>query len=192
MRNFLLSLNKSLERVYECLVSIIDNTVRRKTIRVNPVLDCDIRCCYTREIIRRSSSEEYLLKISRGDWRRIFGGYRSGAPAIYLPSDGKIYLQEDEWCLCNFVHETLHSRSNLSKRDGPYRNLKFVYEGITELLTGWFLQSEFQECFSSWSTIETCFLKPYLRRAKIWNYFSWKIGIERIIDLYFDCGLKDP
>jgi len=192
MRNFLLSQHKNLEGVYDFLVSTIDNSVRRKTIGVNPVLKHDIRCCYTGEVIRKSPSEEGVLKLSRGDWRRVFGRDRLDYIAIYLPLDGKIYLQEDMWCLCNFVHETLHSRSILSKKNGPYPNLYFVYEGITELLTGWILQSEFKECFSSWTTIEICFLKIYLRWVKIWNYFSWKIGIKKIIDIYFDYSLTDP
>jgi hypothetical protein len=192
MRDFLLSQHKNLEGVYEYLVSTIDNTVGRKTTRANPLLECDIRCCYTGEVLRKSPSEEGVLKISHGNWSRVFGRNRIDYLAIYLPFDGKIYLQEDMWCLCNFVHETLHSRSVLSKKNGPYPNLRFVYEGITELFTGWILQSEFKECFGSWSTIETCFLKPYLRWVKLWNYFSWKVGIKRIIDVYFDCSLTDP
>lgn len=194
VRKDLLSKHKNLEGIYEYLVDAIDRASSRETTRINPVLNKEVRCCYTGELIRDSPSEEDVLEIIRSNWIRVFGYDRSAtrAFATYLPSDGKIYLQKDEWCLCNFVHETLHSRSILSKRNGPYRNLRFVYEGITELLTGWLLQSKFKKCFSVWSKIETCFLKSYMRWVKLWNYFSWKVGIQGIINIYFDHNLADP
>jgi len=194
MREALLSQHKNHEGVYEHLVAVINSASSRKTTMVNQVLTSELRCCYTSELIKSSPSKERVLEIPRDNWIRVFGYDRSvvDAFAIYSPSDGKICLQRDKWCLCNFVHETLHSRSILSKKDGPYRNLKFVYEGITELLTGWLLQDAFKECFSVWSKIETCFLKSYQRWVKMWNYFSWRIGIQRIINIYFDCNLTDP
>jgi len=192
MRTNLISKNRNLEGIYEHLVATIDNALKRETVRINPVLDHDICCCYTQEILRKSPSTESVLEISQNDWVKTFGRSRMRDPAVYLPSDGKIYLQTYEWCLCNFTHETLHSRSILSKKNGPYVNLKFVCEGITELLTVWFLQIESKECFASWSNIETCFLKSYQTWVKMWNYFSSKIGIEGLIDLYFDCNCADP
>jgi hypothetical protein len=190
----LITQHGNLEGVYEYLVGVINKATVRKTTMVNQVLSTELRCFYSNEFIKISPPEEDVLEIPEGDWIKIFGYDRSvlDAFAVYLPSDGKIYLRKDEWCLCNFVHETLHSRSVLSRKDGPYRNLKFAYEGITELLTGWLLHVEFPNCFSVWSKLETCFLKSYERWVKMWNYFSWKIGIQGMVDIYFDCNLTDP
>jgi len=190
----LLFKHKNLEGVYEYLVTLLDRASSRQTTRANQVLKTELKSCYTDELIRRSPSEESVLEILGDDWIRIFG-YNSSATdafAVYLPLDGKIYLRKGEWCLCDFMHETLHSRSIFSKTDGPCYNLKFVYEGITELLNGWLLQLEFKKCFSVWSKIETCLLKPYLRWIKMWNYFSWKVGIQGMVNIYFDYKLKDP
>ena len=194
MRKTLLSTHKNLEGIYQYLVGVINKASERETTGVNLVLDSEIKCSFTGDLIKRSPSEEGFLEILGSDWVRVFAYDRSAidAFAIYLPSDGKIYLRKDEWCFSNFLHETLHSRSIFSKKDGPYRNLKFVYEGITELLTGWILKLEYNECFSEWSRIETCFLKTYERWIKMWNYFSWRIGIQGILDIYFDCNLTDP
>jgi len=194
MRETLLSTHKNLEKIYQYLVGAINEASEKETTRVNPVLDSQIKCCFTGDLIKTSPSEEGVLDFPQSDWVRIFAYDRSAtdAFAIYLPWDGKIYLRKDEWCLSNFLHETLHSRSIFSKKDGPHRNLKFVYEGITELLTGWILKSKYNECFSEWSSIETCFLKTYGRWIKMWNYFSWRIGIQRLLEIYLDCSLVDP
>lgn len=191
-RDHLFFVCKDIEGILDYLVGVIDKSAQRNTTRVNEILECEVRSCHTGELVLKTSSTERIIELTRSDWRNVFGQNRLGVVALYLPRDGKIYLHKDEWCLCNILHEILHSRSVFSKKNGPHINLKFVYEGITELLTGWILRSHFKECFESWSKTTTCFLKLYERWVKIWNYFSSKVGIEKIADIYFDTHHKEP
>jgi len=184
--------NKSFEEIFDSVVGMIDEASRRKTTQANPTLEHDLRCCQTSETLRKSYSDEHVTEIPHGDWTRIFGYSRYYYPSLYWPLDGRIYLQKNRWCFSNLLHETLHSRSAFSKKNGPCLNLYFLYEGLTELITGWILQLKLNECFGSWSAMKTCFLRSYAKWAKMWNYFSWKMGIEEVIGIYLNCSLTDP
>ena len=109
--------------------------------------------------------------------------------SFYRPKCGKIFLKHDNWRLCNFIHESLHSVSSLSKESFVATNLEFVTEGLTELLTGYVIKSVFRKCYGYWRSIRPCFLVTYLDFVKIWFYLGTKIRFRKIVSVYLDANL---
>lgn len=181
--------------IQSTLIGILHKLSPVKLARANVCNDLMIRNVYTGEIIRKSVATESILEIDPGFWSKIRRMDMRAILSYYDPSCGKIVLKGGcNWCLCNVIHEILHSRSPFSRHPCPPQNAGFVVEGITELLTGWTLMREFPSCYVDWHDVgQSCFLKPYMPYVKLWLYLCTnKIGISKIVDLYLDSTMRQP
>jgi hypothetical protein len=178
---------------------LLDKLEKLSGAKLTPANTCKERAItnvYTGEIIKKSPASESIFEIDPVLWPKIRRSAEMRViPSFYQPSDGKIILKGGcSWCLCNLIHEILHSRSPFSREPCPPLNTNFVVEGITELLTGWTLEHEFGACYANWHDLgQACFLGPYLKHVKLWLYLCRnKIGVSKIMNLYLDSNIRDP
>jgi hypothetical protein len=186
----------NIEGIQNTLLERLEKLSGARLAPANTCKELVIRNVYTREIVMKSPASESILEINPGLWTKIRRSAEMRIiPSFYQPSHGKIVLKGDcNWCLCNMVHEVLHSRSPFSRDPCPPMNTCFVVEGITELLTGWTLKHEFGSCYVKWHDLgQACFLGPYLKYVKLWLYVCTnKIGVSKIMNLYLDKEICDP
>jgi len=186
----------SLRGVEDFLIEVLEDACHSKTTRTNQCREFSTRNIYTGSEYSRSPSSETVVEIDAGIWTQVWNTpYRDLILSVYYPKCGKIFLRGDcNWCLCNLIHEILHSRSCLSKSPSARENLEFVTEGTTELLTGWILRGRFDDCYSTWQQLDSCcFLTNYERYVKAWFYLCTRvITISDLSSLYLDNSLRSP
>jgi len=195
-KNALYAKCRNIEGIQNTLLEKLQKLSGARLTPANTCKELVIRNVYSREIVKKSPASESILEIDPGLWHKIRRSAEMRViPSFYQPSDGKIILKGGcNWCLCNVIHEVLHSRSPFSREPCPPMNTYFVVEGITELLTGWTLKHEFGSCYVNWHDLgQACFLGPYLKYVKLWLYLCTnKIGVSEIMNLYLDNKIRDP
>lgn len=192
LKKSLYSKFQNLENMYDFVVKVIEKSLNQQTKMTNDTIRFPIRDKITDEIFHTSPSTERIIQISPDMWTRIMGYRGYFISSFYLPKCGKIFLKQDNWCLCNLIHESLHGVSSLSKESFAATNLEFVTEGLTELLTGYVIKSSFRKCYGYWRSIGPCFLVAYLDFVKIWFYLGKKIRFRKIVSVYLDADLRRP
>jgi hypothetical protein len=195
-KNALLKNHDGIAGIESTLTRILQKLSHMNLSPANVCRDSTIRNVYTKEIVRRSEATESILEIDPQYWLKIQRDYEMRRIlSYYHPESGKIVLKGGcNWCLCNVIHEILHSRSRFSRHPSPPWNAEFIVEGITELLTGWILMHEYPLCYKNWREIErSCFLKPYLPYVKLWLYLcTHRLAVPKIMGLYLDNTAPDP
>ncbi|MCL2134824.1 MAG: hypothetical protein FWH37_04620 [Candidatus Bathyarchaeota archaeon] len=75
------------------------------------------------------------------------------------------------------------------------KNLRFIFEGLTEFLVGLVLKNTLVECYKVWQVVnprKSCLSSLYLDYVNVWLFLSKKINFKEIIPIYFDVSLNDP
>lgn len=153
--------------------------------QVNPPTSVILEISTPTRIRYTSPPEELVFEIDAMDLFQHFGLPVPGLCGYYIPSEGKTYLVKDTWCLETLIHETLHSCSRpclepeLSKYDE-------LFDGLTELYTGYIIFKEFSECYTN------CFLPEgqlceigYPDYTKLWTTFCNFVSLKNTIQIYF-------
>lgn len=136
---------------------------------------------HTRDIL----PSEVIVEFEQVDLEKHVGPNLQGNRALYVPDDGKTYLIRNMWCIKTVIHETLHSCSRFSTDPAFLKYLNWV-EGLTELLTGYIVFREKQDCYTN------CF-RPmgqlceisYPKYVPPWVAFCNFISIRNLIPIYF-------
>ena len=173
-------------------VRFIEEAIDVKTSRAKPLCDCEVEDRITSTPMMKLKASQEIVEVSCTKFTRIIGYYEERIAGSYHPKTGRIFLIEGEWCFSNLIHETLHSRSSLSQRDPPPKNLLFVSEGLTELLVGLILKRNISPCYEKWQIVNSCFLSPYAKFVKPWLFLTYKVDLEPIISLYFNAREQNP
>lgn len=105
---------------------------------------------------------------------------------FYYPSEGKIYLHRDYWCIKTAIHETLHACSITSVLKELVK-YKLLYEGLTEFFAGYVLFKKYYDSY------ENCWRKEsgmhcemtYEQQASVWAALFHFIPMPYVINLYF-------
>lgn len=159
------------------IVNCVNTFAGAKIPRANPVEPWHHRCTtYTDELNKLGDVDFFVLV--RNYWTL----------ARYLRC-GHLVFRRGDFRLKYLVHETLHSRSALSVASAQWRNHdKWVYEGLTEFMTGCILYRYFHRCYDRWRRdISTC-PYSYQEETRTWLGIACNIGLDILKKSYF-CGL---
>ena len=109
--------------------------------------------------------------------------------------NGKIFLNEGNWCRKTLYHEALHGTSIFLTPNAYHigRRHLFLSEGITEFLMGYILFEDHSECHDAWKkgTFKECRLSSYKSKTKLWCTFCNFVKLEELGKLYFWDGVAD-
>jgi hypothetical protein len=141
--------------------------------------------------VKLEASDE-VVELSLGEFCKIVGYNEEGVAGSYDPENGRIFLIKGQWCFSNLIHEILHSRSVFSRKEAPPSNIRFISEGLTELLVGIVLKKMAPKCYEKWKTVASCFLCAYEKFVKPWYYIASKADLTPIISMYFDVTEEKP
>jgi len=171
---------------------LIEEGLNVRTTRAVPLQKCLIKDKITSRTIMELKPSEEIIEVSIDRFSKIIGFVEENIAGSYCTKTGRIFMIKKEWCFSNLIHEALHSRSSFSKMSPPPSNLQFVYDGLTELLTGVVLSRKIPDCYRKWQILNSCFLEPYLAFVKPWYYLTFKIDVSPIKSLYFNTKVKRP
>lgn len=138
------------------------------------------------------SDKEKMVELDKKDLDIKTGKDSTYIRGIYHHNEGRIYLHRDFWCLKTSIHETLHSCS-VTSIDSNLLKFKAIFEGLTELYTGFILSKEFCSCYEQCWRLESnmrCQM-TYEQPTKIWAAFCNFIPITETFRLYFVNGYTD-
>jgi hypothetical protein len=177
---------------------LIEDTVGIKTIRAKTLKEYDIPDRLNARLFTRVSEHIEVILVSADDFKRIRGTQYVDHTVFswYDTENGRIFLVNDLWCYSHLIHEVLHSRSSFSRDEFSQRkNLRFIYEGLTEFLVGVVLKSKLTDCYNDWRIVShrnPCLSSRYLEFIRPWQFLSWKLTFKEIIDVYFNVSLCNP
>lgn len=131
-----------------------------------------------------------IVQVDRRIWHLNFPPSLHGRYA-----DGKIFLNQGNWCRKTLYHEALHGVSIFmvpSTYGQITRAYPFLSEGLTEVLTGYILLKKHPECYAAWKngTFAECKIS-YRNQVKLWCAFCNFINLKEITRLYFWEGVTD-
>ena len=106
---------------------------------------------------------------------------------------GKLFLNQESWCLKTFIHETLHSVSVSSRNSSSFIEYLPFYEGLTEFYTGFLLKKHYNFCYTGcWRRDEESRCKcSYPKEVKMWLGVCHFIPLSYTFPLYFWNGEDD-
>ncbi len=97
-------------------------------------------------------------------------------------------------CIESLIHEILHSNNSRLREEYSLFNdeeYKLFNEGLTEMLTLYFLKKRLPQCLEHHLTSYECGInKEYELYARLWGSISLKIGIMKLWDYYKHGGDK--
>ena len=173
---------KALEGELEKVISDIKNLL---CTHVKPILSDN----YEPLRVLDGSNVYVNRKIYEVDGRIWSLNFPRGARGIY--KNGKIFLNDRNWCRKTLYHEALHSVSvfSLPSVFPIGRRFLFLSEGITEFFTGYILFKLHKGCYESWKRgiFEECRIS-YKNKVKIWCTFCNFIEIDKLAKFYFWTG----
>lgn len=183
----------------QCAVDIIEKALKLRTLRAKPSCDacmhascdCEINNCITSRPIMNLTASQEVIEVPIDNFSKIIGCYDESIFSSYCTKTGKIFLVKENWCFSHLIHEALHSRSVFSKEYPPITHLRFISEGLTELLVGLVLMKRIPKCYNIWH-MNRCFASDYISYVKPWYYLTFKIDFSPIVSLYFDVKEKNP
>jgi hypothetical protein len=128
-----------------------------------------------------------VRRISKGEAIAFRKGSLRGE---WTPATKELLLVEGEWCVSTVVHETLHGVSSIQALNEALQ-LKPLFEGLTECLTGYVLYKKYSYTYSNcWNTDEhlTWCRIPDLYRpnTRSWGAFFHFVPIRCIFPIYFE------
>ena len=172
-------------------VDVIEKALHLKTVRAKVLHDCEIKDFVTSRPIMSMKASEEVIEVPIDEFSNVIGYYDESIVSSYCTRTGRIFLVKGKWCFSNLIHEALHSRSVFSKEYPPPTNLKFISEGLTELLVGLVLMEKIPSCYEIWHA-NKCFSSDYIPFIKPWYYLTFKMDFNPIISLFFDTKEKKP
>lgn len=136
-----------------------------------------------------------IIQLSAGELLKIFTDYSADEIGRLdgLYEHGKVFLNKGMWCVASIIHEALHACSLISlvgKENEPVRPL---YEGLTELYTGYILFKEFRNLYDfCWrgDTDVICQLRYYTTTG-VWGTFCHFVPMSETFRVYFYTGSRD-
>lgn len=121
----------------------------------------------------------------------------SGLRAFVDSNDGRIYLHRGNWCIKSVYHEMLHLCSRTSSPIPQDRAMgakhRYLFEGITELLTGCVLNRTYQQAYHNcWlgDGLHLCKM-TYPHEAALWATFCSVVPLRQLFEIYFHDGIKN-
>lgn len=106
--------------------------------------------------------------------------------------DSRIYLHKDNWCIRTVYHEMLHicsltSSPNLVVRHNGMKH-KAMYEGLTELLTGYVLSKTYPHSYHNcwWVHGRDLCQMTYDPQIYLWAAFCQCLSLSNTFPIYFN------
>jgi hypothetical protein len=147
---------------------------------------------------RTIPAEQRVAVLPKADFHSL--GYPMGEVprGVYDGVSGKIFLNQELWCLQPLIHETLHSISFFAARSDLRAKLHWFVEGLTDLLSGYVLfQCYGDDCHQDWvaGPYRYCSLQCYEYCSSVTLLASMcrvaKLRIRDLANLYFWDGTAD-
>jgi len=132
-------------------------------------------------------SRRYIRQISKSEAIALGKGHLRGE---WSPATKELNVIDGEWCVSTSVHETLHAVSSIQALDEALQ-LKPLFEGLTECLTGYVLYKKYPYAYSNcWNTDEhiTCcrISDLYRPNCRGWGAFFHFVPIKSVYPIYFE------
>ncbi len=176
---------------------LIEETIGFKTNRAKELSACEIPDRLFSTVFTKVDENVEVLTVSAEEFMRIRGDdYKD--PRLcssYDMESGRIFIVKETSCYSQLIHEILHSRSSFSRPQFFAKNLKFIFEGLTELFVGIVLKSKLHQCYEDWRIVSPknpCFSSMYLDFLKPWQFLYQKISYKKIFDVYFNVQAQNP
>jgi len=167
------------------ILDLIRMHLCRDADQVNPPTSANLQITQPFQTRYTSPAEELVLEIDAMDLFRHIGITDFGMRGCYKPSEGKIYLVKNKWCLETLIHETLHACS-INSKDPELTRYDQLFDGLTEFYTGYLLFHEFNECYTN------CFMPAgqlcemvYDPYTKLWATLCHFISLRNTLGIYF-------
>jgi hypothetical protein len=177
---------------YTVIVNLIDSAFTHQTQPIKQPIACRLIDPSTKEQIVAITQPTQVIELSGYNIARAFDNYDDSVTGFYHTDYGIIFLDQDKWCINTLTHETLHSRSSLSKTKLS-SDFDFIIEGITELFVGvTFQRNALNNCYTHWQSIDDCFHDHYEEYVKPWHFLRFKMNYQPIEHLYFDQHIQAP
>jgi len=112
----------------------------------------------------------------------------AGAKGKFLGSSNEIVFVEGRRCIKTTLHETLHATSSFTQLEEA-KHLEFLFEGLTECLTGYLLYRAYPYSYSNcWKAgnPQLCCSIAYEPYCRLWGSFFHFVPIRTIIPLCFE------
>ena len=105
---------------------------------------------------------------------------------LYDPKIGKTILCQGKWCRETLIHETLHSLSFSSVRMDLRRTFLSLFEGLTELFTGYLMFCRYPKCYTAWkmNSYPYCSV-TYVPSVRLWATFCRFISMAELVKIFF-------
>ena len=152
-----------------------------------------IRDILTNEIVKEVHEKDQIMIIESEVWDSIIND--SNMISAYDLRLHIILLENDNWCMAQLLHETLHSISAFSQIPDISIKHEYIYEGLTELLTAYLINMEYPEKYNYYRDLlnNRCNNDYYIDYFKCWYYISsYMIDIDEIINMYFINNPENP
>lgn len=138
----------------------------------------DARFAQGPPIVREISQEAAMTYPSMGP----------GKVGAYLTKTNEIIFVKGLWCVKTPIHESLHAVSSTQELEEA-RQLFFLFEGLTECLTGYLLYKTYRYTYSNcWKTDsrDSQCRMSYESHCRLWGSFFHFVPMKVIIQLYFE------
>ncbi|MCH8915849.1 MAG: hypothetical protein IIA82_08425 [Thaumarchaeota archaeon] len=153
--------------------------------QVNPPTFVNLQITQPFKTQYTSPAEELILEIDAMSLFRHTGITDFETRGCYKPSDGKIYLVRNKWCLETLIHETLHACS-INSQDPELKRYEQLFDGLTEFFTGYILFQEFKQCYTDcFSSFDQQCSMTYHNYTKLWIALCNFVSLKNVIGIYF-------
>lgn len=138
------------------------------------------------------SSDKRIIELDFVDIRANYSFFSPQDRGLYDYTNGKILLSLGKWCRETLIHEVLHSVSFPCVRRDLGRRYNLIFEGMTELFTGYVMFRHYSDCHNAWKEKQyqecSATYEPYIR---LWASFCRFIPMPELLKVYFWDGTRD-